>query len=435
MKPSTDRLAQSLEAELGVDGVTADPTLLAGHNVDGRTPTLLCFPANAEQVAAALRLCSDANAAVTPWGGGTAMRIGNQPRQVDVVIALERLNQLVEHDQANLTATIQSGHQLVVLQEILLRQHQFLPFDPPTIGRATVGGVAATNLNGPRRSHYGSTRDLVIGMKVVLASGEQIKAGGKVVKNVAGYDMCKLFVGSLGTLGIITEVTVRMAPIPETAATLITAGTLPQVVELTSEILGSTLLPSAVFLLSPAGSTAEVIEQTHWRVAVCCEGFEKSVARHLHDAQRLATRIGLGTEVLEASDHSGFWEEARDFPLQPDRLVYRVTVPRASTAAIIQTVYNWSTTGFRMKMASDVAAGVVWISTGANEEAVQWFIRLSAEAREHRGHAIILAAPPNLKRGVDVWGPAPPALSLMREIKRQFDPKGLLNPGRFAGGI
>ena len=128
------------------------------------------------------------------------MGIGNPPRQIDVVVGLERLNQLVEHDQANLTATIQSGHRLASLQEILKRQNQFLPFDPPAPARATVGGVVATNLNGPRRGYYGSVRDLVIGMKVVLASGEEIKAGGKVVKNVAGYDMCKLFVGSLGTL-------------------------------------------------------------------------------------------------------------------------------------------------------------------------------------------------------------------------------------------
>ena len=434
MQLSSDRLAQSLEGELGADAVTGEPSLLAGHNVDGREPALLCFPVSPEQVAAALRLCSEANATMTPWGGGTAMAIGNPTRQVDIVIGLERLNLLVEHDQANLTATVQSGHRLAALQEVLARHNQFLPFDPPAPARATVGGVVATNLNGPRRSYYGSVRDLVIGMKIVLASGEQIKAGGKVVKNVAGYDMCKLFVGSLGTLGIITEVTLRMTPIPETAATLIASGTLPKVQQFANELSRSKLLPSAVLLLNAQASKATALAQSDWQVAVWCEGFEETVARHLRDAPALAQRIGLATAILHENDHRRFWDQMRDFPLQAG-LVYRVTVPRASMAEVIQTVHNWSTADFRPEIVSDTAMGIVWISLEVNDLAAQWFAKLIAEARAHRGHAIMLAAPTHLKRGIDVWGPAPPTLSLMREIKRQFDPKGLLNPGRFVGSI
>jgi glycolate dehydrogenase FAD-binding subunit len=434
MKFSSDRLAQLLEGELGADAVTSEPALLAAHNVDGREPALLCFPVSPEQVAAALRLCSEASATVTPWGGGTAMGIGNPTRQVDVVIGLERLNLLVEHDQANLTATVQSGHRLAALQEVLARHNQFLPFDPPAAARATAGGVVATNLNGPRRSHYGSVRDLVIGMKVVLASGEQIKAGGKVVKNVAGYDMCKLFVGSLGTLGIITEVTLRMAPIPETAATLIASGTLPKVQQFANELSRSKLLPSAVLLLNAQASKATDLAQSDWQVAVRCEGFEETVARHLRDAPALAQRIGLATGILHENDHSRFWDKMRDFSLQAG-LVYRVTVPRASMTEVIETLHNWSTADFCPEIVSDAAMGIVWISLEVNDLAAQWFTELIAEAQAHRGHAIILAAPANLKRGVDVWGPAPPTLSLMREIKRQFDPEGLLNPGRFVGGI
>ena len=434
MQLSSDRLAQSLEGELGADAVTRELSLLAAYNVDGGEPALLCFPVSPEQVAAALRLCSEANATMTPWGGGTAMAIGNPTRQVDIVIGLERLNLLVEHDQANLTATVQSGHRLAALQEVLARHNQFLPFDPPAPARATVGGVVATNLNGPRRSCYGSVRDLVIGMKIVLASGEQIKAGGKVVKNVAGYDMCKLLVGSLGTLGIITEVTLRMTPIPETAATLIASGTLPKVQQFANELSRSKLLPSAVLLLNAQASKATALAQSDWQVAVWCEGFEETVARHLRDAPALAQRIGLATAILHENDHRRFWDKMRDFPLQAG-LVYRVTVPRASMAEVIQTVHNWSTADFRPEIVSDTAMGIVWISLEVNDLAAQWFAKLIAEARAHRGHAIMLAAPTHLKRGIDVWGPAPPTLSLMREIKRQFDPKGLLNPGRFVGSI
>jgi glycolate oxidase FAD binding subunit len=435
MQVNVDALAQRLEAELGVDVVNREPSLLALHQVDGQAATLLCSPATPEQVAAILRICSEANAAVVPWGGGTAIRIGNLPRHIDVVVRLDRLNRLLEHDPANLTATVQSGMMLPALREILAPQNQFLALDPPGYTRATVGGVVASNLNGPRRSYYGSVRDLVIGMKVVLASGEQIKAGGKVVKNVAGYDMCKLFVGSLGTLGIIIEVTLRVAPIPETAASLIASGTLPRVLQLVDALSQSNLLPSAVVILNANASKTADVGQSHWRVAVRSEGFEKSVARHLNDTREMARRIGLATEVLEENDHIRFWDEVREFPLRGNRLVYRVTVPRGSVAEVIQTVHSGSTVDLRPEVVSDAAAGIVWISSNTDNLAARWFVKLIAKARDHRGHTIILAAPPHLKQGVDVWGPAPPSLSLMREIKRQFDPRDLLNPGRFMAEI
>ena len=435
MKFSHERLAQLLEGELGAEVVTSEPALLAAHSVDGKEPAVLCFPASPEQVAAALRLCSEANATVIPWGGGTAMTIGNQPKRVDVVIGLERLDQLVEHDQANLTATVQCGRTLAALQEVLAQDNQFLPFDPPNAARASAGGIVATNLNGPRRSHYGSVRDLVIGIKVVLASGEQIKAGGKVVKNVAGYDMCKVFVGSLGTLGIITEVTLRMAPIPDTAATAIGSGTLAEVQQFIEDLARSKLLPSAVFLLNTQANKATALAQSDWHVAVWCEGFETTVSRHLHDAAAMAQKIGLASMILRENDHRRFWDEMRDFPLKVDRLVYRVTLPRSSTAEFIQTMHTRSLAGLRPEIVSDAVMGTVWISLVSDDLAARSFAKLVDEARAHGGHGMILTAPTHLKQAIDVWGPEPPALPLMREIKKQFDPRSLLNPGRFVAGI
>jgi glycolate oxidase FAD binding subunit len=276
MKSTVDQLAHRLAAEVGVVAVVTEQSALASHIVDGMR-ALVCSPAAAEQIAAALRICAEAEAAVIPWGGGTAMPIGNRPSALDVVIETSRLDRAIEHDDANLTATVQSGITLMALQEILARQKQFLPFDPPFPARATVGGIVAANLNGPRRSCYGSVRDLVIGMKVALASGELIKAGGKVVNNVAGYDMCKLFVGSLGTLGILTEVTLRMAPIPETSATVIVAGGLPKVLQLVDELSRSPLLPAAVALMN---SSALGVGQNDWQAVIRCEGFAETVTRH-----------------------------------------------------------------------------------------------------------------------------------------------------------
>src|SRR5258705_234057 len=327
MKSTPDQLAQRLAAELGAGSVSLDADLLTSHCVDGKQPALVCTP-DREQVSAALRLCAEADATVSPWGGGTAMALGNPPRQVEVVLNTGRLDRVIDHDPANLTVTAESGISLAALQQLLADQRQFVPVDPPFPERSTVGGIVAANLNGPRRSYYGSVRDLVIGMKVSLISGERIKAGGKVVKNVAGYDMCKLFVGSLGTLGVITEVTLRLAPLPESSETARASGTLAQAQKFADELLHSPLLPAAVVLLQ--GQAPEC-----WQIAARFEGF---------------------AELTEMANSRG-------------------------------------------------------------------------------GQIIIFAAPSDLKHGLEVWGLSPPTLPLMRRIKHQFDPAGLLNPGRFVGSL
>jgi glycolate oxidase FAD binding subunit len=435
MKPSKDHLAQRLASELGSEAVTGELPALADHAVDGMEPALLCLPEAPDQIAAALRICSEAEAAVTPWGGGSAMAIGNPPRRIDVVIALQRLNRLLEHDHANLTATVQAGMAVTAVQESLAGQNQFVALDPPFPGKATIGGVVAANLNGSRRLFYGSVRDLVIGVKVVLASGEQIKGGGKVVKNVAGYDMCKLFVGSLGTLGIITEVTLRMAPLPETAATLVISGALPGVSALGEQLSRSALLPARVFLLNhEANKLAEPLRE-EWALAFSAEGFEETVARHLNDAGTIAAKLDLGSEILRGDAHNQFWDRIRDVPLRADALVYRLGVPRPSIAEIATAVQADRSADFLPAIVADASIGTIWVASAANRSAAQRFSKLISLARQHEGYAIMLAAPAALKENIDIWGTPPQALSIMREVKRQFDPNNLLNPGRFVGAI
>jgi glycolate oxidase FAD binding subunit len=348
---------------------------------------------------------------------------------------LRRINSLAEHDHANLTVTAQSGMTLAEIQQALARQNQFLPFDPPHAARSTIGGVVAANLNGPRRNTYGSVRDLVIGVKILLATGEQIKAGGKVVKNVAGYDMCKLFVGSLGTLGILTEATLRVAPIPESAATVIASGTLSQVLKFVDEHSRSSLLPAAVVILNNNPNNRTQGFQDDWMIAIWCEGFEETVARHVKDESEMAGRMGLSAKPLRDQAHSRFWEQICNFSLQTDRCIYRVTVPRASLPDVIHSIPVGESAGSHPAIVSDAATGTVWISLPAAGADAKWFAELIVLAQEHRGHAIIQTAPPNLKLGLDVWGPPPASFGLMRKIKHQFDPQGLLNPGRFIGGI
>jgi glycolate oxidase FAD binding subunit len=424
MPPNLDQLMHSLQSVLGPAAATADADALAAHRVDGITPGLVITPESAEQIGAALRICAEARATIIPWGGGTAMALGNPPRRTDVVVVLNNLARVIEHDSANLTVSAQCGISLSVLQSTLSAHKQFVPVDAPVPERATLGGVVAANVNGPRRSSYGSVRDLVIGMKVILATGESIKAGGKVVKNVAGYDMCKLFVGSLGTLGIITEVTMRITPLAESAATFITAGTLAQARRFADDLARCPLLPAAVFLLREDRSD-------DWRMALWCEGFAETVDRHLRDLQGIAAHTGMKTEVARAEQHNDVWTKLRDLPLAAGRVVYRVTIPRAAIFAFIEKVRDWNV----REIISDISMGTVWLAFPASKMAIAHFSAIETLAEERRGHAIVFTAPAPLKTAINVWGPAPLSLSLMREIKRQFDPNELLNPGRFLAGI
>ncbi len=432
MNTTMDLLVQRLESALGGDTVRSSGEDLARYTVDGEQPAVVCLPDGVDQVATALRLCVEAGAGTAPWGGGTAIQIGNLPRRIDAVIALKRLDGLVEHDHANLTATVQSGMTLESLQGILAKEKQFLAWDIPFPARSSIGGIVAANLNGFRRNYYGSVRDLVVGMKVVLTTGEQIKAGGKVVKNVAGYDMCKLFVGSLGTLGIITEVTVRMAPVPLTSATLVAYGSLPQAAQLVEEISRSVLQPAAVVIVN---SVALTKPDQQWAAAIRTDGFEETVSRHLKDAGAMAERFGLGGEVLREHSHERFWNEIRDFQLSPDNLIYRLNLPRASAIKMLQACQEWRIGNLSPTIINDVSAGLAWLVISAKQADAVNFAKVTALAREHSGHAVLFAAPPEFKKGIDVWGPPPPSVSIMKEIKRQFDPQGLLNPGRFVAGI
>lgn len=431
MKVSLEALSAKLEKELGARSIKSDPDTLLACRVDGRTPTLLCFPSSPEEVGAALRICSEADASVTPWGGGTSMNLGNVPRRVDVVIGLDRLDKLIEHDDANLTATVQAGMKVASFQNILGQRRQFLPVDPPHPLQATIGGIVAANSNGPRRMLYGGLRDLVIGMKMALATGEQIKAGGKVVKNVAGYDLCKLFVGSLGTLGIMTEVTFKMAPLPESAASFVASGSLDRCTRFVEELFRSPLLVAAATILSADAAKVPGHDSRTPAIATWLEGFEEAIARHLRDLQKIAEHIGLTCEVLRDEPHERLWEEIANFGMNGEGVLYRITVPVGSVTEILAEVNRSSKSENHLRYIAHAGTGTIGLLVDADRPSIELLPTVAALVQNHRGHAVIAAAPPRLKEDIDVWGQPPPSLPLMRKIKHQFDPQGILNPGRF----
>jgi len=437
MKTAADTLTARLESILGRHAVQQDAAALRAHTVDGMVPSVRVAPQDAAQISEVLKICTEDHAAVVPWGGGTSIGLGNRPSRVDVVLSLERFTGLIEHDDANLTATAQAGMRVAELQQILAGRHQFLAIDPPQTAEATIGGVVAANTNGPRRMHYGGVRDQVIGMKCVLATGEQVKSGGKVVKNVAGYDMCKLFTGSLGTLGVITEVTLRMAPVPERSASVLASGTIAQALKMVEQIEASALLPCAVTLVNARAAVQLTAEsgirkqESDYLVLVWVEGFSEAVERHLNDLRTMAKAAGMSAEALEDSQHQTLWKSICDFTSIVSGPLYRLTLRLGAIGGAISTIDGWSPTP---QIVAHMGAGTLWVASDVGDVA-GWFARLSALATSNRGHAIVAAAPPHVKEVVDVWGPPPPGLSIMAEIKRQFDPAGILNPGRFVARL
>ncbi|HEY1268904.1 MAG TPA: FAD-binding oxidoreductase [Candidatus Binatia bacterium] len=424
MKISTDALAVALARETSSGAVSTDPAMLDRSSVDGQAPAVLCQVFGAEEISAVLRVCAEAGAAVVPWGGGTLMSLGNIPKRVDAVLKLDKLARLVEHDDANLTATVEAGMTAAAFQGVLAERRQFLPVDPPRPNDATLGGLAAANINGPRRALYGGMRDLVIGMKMVLATGEQVKTGGKVVKNVAGYDLAKLFIGSLGTLGVITELTFRVSPLPEVAASFVATGALERCLDFAKMISNSALLPSALVIAGAADKDA-------CRAIAWIEGFEEAVARHLRDLTDAAGRARIEAGVLRDGAHDSLWQELSGFGWGGDDLFCRLTVPIASIERVVSQIASQGAAGRRAQYAAYYGTGAIWVLLEPTTGGLERYRELAASARECRGHAIVASAPGGLKQKLDVWGEAPPTLALMRRIKQQFDPHGILSPGRF----
>jgi glycolate oxidase FAD binding subunit len=453
MQPEVDRLKARLEEIAGRDQVQAGSAVV-GFSVDGVSPTLGVHAASQEQVASIVRACADPGAAIIPWGGGTAMGLGNRPARTDVALVLDRLNRIVEFDAANLNVTVEAGMRLADLQAELAKQRQFLPLDPPAEDRATVGGMLAANQSGPSRLLYGTARDWVLGMRVALPDGERIRCGGKVIKNVSGYDMNKLFVGSLGTLGIITEATFKLLPLPAVRRSV--AGVfaaLGQAAGVVAKVLDSVLLPEAlelldldaVALLGPALG----LDATGYGLAVSLAGSRETVERQVRDFTGLFREAQARATTTLPDERTGpAWKTIRNaFDLlpgpPPERVTCKIAVPISRTAEMLAAAEEFGRRA-RLRAAgiAHAGSGVVRACYLLGPEAppaevlasgLQELRRVS-EAAE--GSLTLHAAPAALKVHLDAWGkPAGGPLDVMRRLKMEFDPRGLCNPGRFLGGI
>ena len=405
--------------------------------VDGVPAGLVARPSSVEEASQLLRAAAQDGLAVAFQGGGSKLGLGNPPERVDLLVSTAGLDQLLEHAAGDLVVRVQAGARLADLQAALAPAGQWLALDPPE-PRATVGGVVAANSSGPRRLRYGTVRDLIIGITVVLADGTVAHAGGKVVKNVAGYDLAKLFCGSLGTLGMIAEATFRLHPVPAAVAVVTLQVELPeQAGEAVRLLHRSPLEPSAIELTWPD-------QQLPGRLTVLFEGIRPGVQAQASTAAELLGQVGEAA-VLGPGETDAALRQLGVLPFEKAELAVKVTCPPAELPAVLADLRK-SLLGWGGQVCAHAGTGVLWVAGAAREgdlraadETVPELVRAIAEARERLaargGSLVVVKAPVALKRAVDAWGPAGDALGLMRRVKERFDPDRRMSPGRFVGGI
>jgi glycolate oxidase FAD binding subunit len=349
-------------------------------------------PADEKETAAILRNANETGQAVIPTGGGTKLDWGNPPRRADILLSMRRMNRVIEHAWADLTVTVEAGCTIAALQRTLAEHGQRLAVDPLWPERATVGGILATNESGALRLAFGALRDLIIGVTLVLADGTIAMSGGKVVKNVAGYDLPKLATGSLGTLGVITRAVFRLHPLPRNARTLTIAATDAQDMQrVILAILDARLAVTSV-QVRPGNEVDILLEGTTDGIAA-----QEAVLKEMGKVREGSPAVWKAREEL--------WGDA--------------------------PIVKFTSLPSQIATASASFSRFVVQATGIGYAQFTGDLRGLREAMERDGGSLVVLG----KSDIDAWGNAGDALPLMRAVKAQFDPKNTLNPGRFAGGI
>ena len=449
MPADPNSLTQKLSSLVGGEYVLTGPAA-ARFAVDEVEPALAVRPGSQQEVGSVAAACSAAGASMLPWTDGALIGLGNPPSRLEVVVCLDRLTRIVEFDDANLNVSVEAGVRLDALQAVLGAKQEFLPLDPAQSDQVTVGGLVQTNASGPSRQLYGSLRDWVLGLRVVLPGGERIRCGGKVIKNVSGYDMNKIFIGNLGTLGIVTEATFKLLPAPAMRATVVGVfARLSEVSAVVGRTLESFLLPEALEALDPQalatlGPALGLDGAPGYGLAVSMAGSRETVERQVRDfAALFGEGKALKVETLGAERADAAWRAIRNVQakLPMGRVIAKIAVPIGKTLDLLSAAeglmrrHEW-----RGAITADAGSGIVraGIEVGAGsalEPLREALLSLRREAEALDGSLVLEVAPLSLKRSLDTWGKVREGFSVMRRLKAELDPRALLTPGRFLGGI
>ncbi len=393
--------------------------------VDGVAPEKVIEPASAEELASVLRTASTAGLSVVPRGGGTKLGWGNPPRRLDLILSTARLDQVLEHAWSDMTATVQAGCTVERLQRTLAEHGQRLALDALWPERATIGGILATNDNGAMRVRFGALRDLIIGITLALPDGTLAASGGKVVKNVAGYDLPKLATGSLGTLGVITQAVFRLYPLPRETRTLsFTASSAATLGKLVLAVQDSKLAFTGLQLRAQSDGPPQL--------DVRFEGTAAGIEAQVGHVLKLAADARPTDPSQEPWDaRQAVWSGAEP------ALIAKCSVLPSQLSALCDLVGRVAgSQGLAWKVvAQAVGVCALRLAGPQAQPLVAAAAKLRGELEQLGGSLVVLHCPPAVKKEIDVWGSAGDAQALIRRVKEQLDPGGTLNPHRFVGGI
>ncbi|HYP27764.1 MAG TPA: FAD-binding oxidoreductase [Blastocatellia bacterium] len=419
------KTAGSLGSIVGGEHVQENPPL----RVDDHEPSMLVLPGSSEEVAACLRVCSEAGLSVIPAGFMSWLDGGNLLRRADVVLSLRRMSRMIDYSPPDLTITVEAGTPLGDLNSAALAEGQWLPLDPPGGSGVSVGAVVSCASTGPLRFGFGTVRDYVIGLRLAHADGTLSKSGGRVVKNVAGYDMNKLYVGSFGSLAVITEATFKLRPMPDTCVTLMMEGTHLRLATVAEAALAEGLQPAASVLSSeladgPGG-------ENNYRHTLLLRFIETEPAAR-HQVGRVLSLARGDATVLEDVSQERAWREHTELEGFGDSIV-RVSLPLSKARGFVEEVVSSRSARFIM---ADLGTGIIRAALRVGEAEASGRIKaLRASAQNIGGTLFIERAAPKVRETAGAWGEVGETAGLMTAIKAKFDPHGLLNPGRFVEGI
>ncbi len=399
-------------------------------SVDGLVPGGVVTPTSGEETAAVLEEAGRRRLGVIPVGGGTKLALGNIPDRVDVALSTRGLGGIIAYEPTDLVLSVGAGAKLADVQAVLAEHGQALPIDPPDGGDATIGGLVATAITGPRRLGSGTLRDLLIGIAVAHPSGTLTRAGGMVVKNVTGFDLPRVYLGSLGTLGIIVSANFKVLPAPRRDVTLLaTVDTLAEALAAAGRVRTGRVRPAALEVMrTPEG----------WGVAVRLDARAETAETIAAEA---AAELAVDRWLLDGAESAAWWTDygqAMSLRIGPDEALLRLSVrPREIDVLAEGLLAALDRIG--------VSPSAVCISAGLGTihlrlslpgpNGMGSFLAARDVAAALADHAVVLAAPPDWKRDIDIWGEPPGTLPVMTALRDQFDPGRVLNPGRFVGRL
>ncbi len=447
MSPATATLLNRLAGITGAAHCSIDPTELQRYAVDGRAPAAVTHPGTAEEAAEVVRFAATEKLAVVACGGRSKLGVGMAPARYDVAVDTTRLSRVVAYDPGDLTLSVEAGIGISALLNVLAEKNQWLPLYVPWFDRTTLGGILAGNSVSPLRYMFGSPRDYLLGLEFVTGDGQVCKSGSRVVKSVAGYDIHKLLLGSLGTLGILTKANFRTFPLPRAQRAVVAAyRDAGAALQFCRAIVQSPLKPSVVEVLDPgAGGVVRTdkLPQGAWCVVAAAIGHEAVVERHARDLRQLADETGAASfAALEEAGQQVVLGNVREFlrlvqEQHPAAAILRMSVlPTAMPMACQRLREAAASKGMECALVVR-AASVLYLAVwpGESLRRLAEGVRAVTEAASVIGPAFIEFCPAELKKEINVWGPASGDFELMQRVKRVFDPQGVLSPGRFVGGL